>query len=128
MATALLQRLSDSSRSRISRQLETFGYWAAMTSLAIATLYLWYLALSSSQTSDVMDLGWGASTPRWLVRVLAAVSGCPLPGRSGVLVFAGTTVLEKYSSRSCSAVFSRYYAVASVSLDISTSLNIREND
>ena len=70
MATALLQRLPDSSRSRISRQLETFGYWAAMTSSAIAILYLWYLALSSSQTSDVMDLGWGASTPRWLVECL----------------------------------------------------------
>lgn len=70
MATALLQRLPDSSRSRISRQLETFGYWAAMTSLVIATLYVWYLALSSSQTSDAMDLGWGASTPRWLVECL----------------------------------------------------------
>lgn len=73
MATALVQRLRHSTnglRRRVSRQLEIFGYWAAMTSVAIATLYLWYLALSSSQTSDAMDLGWGASTPTWLVECL----------------------------------------------------------
>jgi hypothetical protein len=73
MATGPLQRLRhlrNGLRSRVSRQVEIFVYWAAMTSLAIATLYLWYSALSSSQTSDAMDLGWGASTPRWLVECL----------------------------------------------------------
>jgi hypothetical protein len=61
-------------------------------------------------------------------RMLAAVFDCPLLGRSGVLAFAGSTVLEKHFSRSWSAVFSRYYAVASVSLDVSTSLSTRKND
>src|SRR5581483_1527023 len=70
MATARLRHSPDGLRPQVSRQFEAFVYWAAMTSLAIATLYLWYLALSSSQTSDAVDLGWGASTPRWLVECL----------------------------------------------------------
>ena len=73
MATAFLERLrhsTDGLQSRISRRLEICVYWAAMTSLGIATLYLWYLALSSSHISDAMELGWGASTPIWLVECL----------------------------------------------------------
>ena len=41
-----------------------------MVSLAVATVYLAYRAVSNAAPPDPTQLGWGASTPQWMVDCL----------------------------------------------------------
>jgi hypothetical protein len=57
-------------RLRLSQVIESFCYWLTMAGLAIATVYLGYLTVSHAPPPDPAELGWCASTPRWMVDCL----------------------------------------------------------
>lgn len=69
----LPEHSTQDTRSRplgFSEKVESTCYWLTMVSLAIATVYLAYRAVSSAPPPDPTELGWCASTPRWMVDCL----------------------------------------------------------
>jgi hypothetical protein len=60
-----------------------------MTTLAIATVYLGYVAISNAPPPAAADLGWGASTPTWMIDCLPLfVTGICL-GEAGYSLWHG---------------------------------------
>lgn len=55
---------------RLAQQFEAICYWLTMASLATATVYLAYRTVSNAPPPDPTALGWGASTPQWMVDCL----------------------------------------------------------
>lgn len=57
-------------RLQLSQQMESVCYWLTMVSLAIATVYLMYVTVNNAPPTDRAELGWGATTPRWMADCL----------------------------------------------------------
>ena len=53
--------------SRVWQGIETCCFWLTMVVLAIATVCLAYLTVGHLPPPNPSELGWGATTPKWLV-------------------------------------------------------------